>query len=303
MGENTNTGTPAGWYDDGSGRQRYWDGAQWTDRFADAGAPVPPYAPPSTGRSGDSGPKWNVLAFVALGFAVVGFIFACMPGALIVGWVLLPVAFILAIVAFFLKGKKWPAIVALILAVVGTIVGFIVFVSSAASSFDDSFGGGDVTVTPPASAHETHDAEDGSSAQAGTRDNPVPLGATISGDDYDVVVNGVDRSRSDEIVAENTFNEEPAEGSRYVLVNLTVTYTGDESGSTSSVRVRYATGAGNVIDEEIFMTFGGELEPQDLLPGGGATGDMAFLVPVDDDGGLVMIRPGFLADDVFVATE
>lgn len=26
---------PSGWYDDGSGRQRWWDGEQWTDKFAD----------------------------------------------------------------------------------------------------------------------------------------------------------------------------------------------------------------------------------------------------------------------------
>ncbi|WP_292904285.1 DUF2510 domain-containing protein, partial [Microbacterium sp.] len=26
----------AGWYDDGSGRQRWWDGERWTDDFAPA---------------------------------------------------------------------------------------------------------------------------------------------------------------------------------------------------------------------------------------------------------------------------
>lgn len=29
--------TPAGWYDDGSGRMRWWDGQQWTGQFAAAG--------------------------------------------------------------------------------------------------------------------------------------------------------------------------------------------------------------------------------------------------------------------------
>lgn len=35
--------TPAGWYDDGSGRQRWWDGEQWTEHFApEAPAPEDP---------------------------------------------------------------------------------------------------------------------------------------------------------------------------------------------------------------------------------------------------------------------
>ena len=35
--------TPAGWYDDGRGAMRWWDGTQWTDHVApaDAGAPGP----------------------------------------------------------------------------------------------------------------------------------------------------------------------------------------------------------------------------------------------------------------------
>lgn len=53
--------TPAGWYDDGSGRQRWWDGQQWTDNFApdaEAKAPadasdVPTDAPVDTAAAGD----------------------------------------------------------------------------------------------------------------------------------------------------------------------------------------------------------------------------------------------------------
>ena len=34
----------AGWYDDGAGRQRWWDGQQWTDQFQDP--------PPASGPGG-----------------------------------------------------------------------------------------------------------------------------------------------------------------------------------------------------------------------------------------------------------
>lgn len=32
----------AGWYDDGSGRQRWWDGSQWTDQYQPSATPAPP---------------------------------------------------------------------------------------------------------------------------------------------------------------------------------------------------------------------------------------------------------------------
>ncbi len=154
--------TPAGWYDDGSGRQRWWDGQQWTDRYADADAPtqapVPDMAAPGGAAPGLATPfgsavaaapigtpsaaprKPHVLGIIALAVAVAGFIFACIPGALIVGWVLLPIAFILSIVALFLKGLKWPAIVGLILSIIGTIVGFVVFFAVVATAAHDAFG-------------------------------------------------------------------------------------------------------------------------------------------------------------------
>lgn len=83
--------------------------------------------------------KPHVLAIIALAVAAIGFIFACIPGTLVVGWVLLPIAFVLSIVALFLKGAKWPAITALIVSIVGTIVGAIVFFTVVSTSFTEAF--------------------------------------------------------------------------------------------------------------------------------------------------------------------
>ncbi|MFB7251743.1 DUF2510 domain-containing protein [Microbacterium sp. NPDC056234] len=151
--------TPAGWYDDGSGRQRWWDGTKWTEHFAPEvtatgatsastvadDASVPPYASASAPGSpagstpysaaapaGPAGsplkPKPHVLAWIALGVAALGFILACIPATVIVGLILLPIGLILSIVALFMKGAKWPAITGLILAVVGGIIGTIVLI-------------------------------------------------------------------------------------------------------------------------------------------------------------------------------
>lgn len=235
--------TPAGWYDDGSGRQRWWDGQQWTEHFAPeaaaAAAPeseaspvddipaaeepslddtvvrpsetvitpdsaqswsapetastesapptapapesapyvapgetassaqygaglsaappaVPPYGAPAApayaapaypgavagqpgaGYSGGypaaapyagstpEGPKKvSVLGLIGLGLSVLGTILAFIPVVNIVGFFVLAAGFIVSLISIFLKGKKWPGITGLILAVVGTIIGVV----------------------------------------------------------------------------------------------------------------------------------------------------------------------------------
>lgn len=184
--------TPAGWYDDGSGRQRWWDGQQWTENFApETGAPesgaaetgTPESAPevaapevaaadqaaaesqtsayptypvadpaqPAAGYAGTApaypgaaasggypvtsayaqqpapeGPKkLSVLGLVGLGLSVLGTILVFIPVVGFVGFILLAAGFVVSIVSLFLKGKKWPGIAGLSLAVVGTIIGII----------------------------------------------------------------------------------------------------------------------------------------------------------------------------------
>ncbi|WP_240607242.1 MgtC/SapB family protein [Cryobacterium aureum] len=142
----------------------------------------------------------NVVGLVALIAAALGFIFACIPGALIIGWILLPIAFVLALVSLFLKGKgKWMGITALIVSIVGTVVGVSVFLAVVASSVDDAFGSGGTTVVEPsdgagadAKATENKPADD-----AETRKNPYPIGSVIESDDWRVVINSVTLASTD----------------------------------------------------------------------------------------------------------
>lgn len=253
----------------------------------------------------------NVLGLVALITAVIGFIFACMPGALIVGWVLLPIAFVLALVSLFLKDKsKWMGLTALIVSIVGTIVGFVVFTSVVSSSFDESFGSGDTKVVAPSDgqgASGNAPAEQNSSAEAGTRENPHPLGSVIESEDWRVVINSVTLNATDAVVAANQFNDPPAEGAEYILVNYSTTYIGDSpDGETNAfVSVEYVTADGTTINSyDASVVVPEAIDNNTLYKDGTATGNTAFEVPTATAGdGVLAVRAGMFGDKVFVAVK
>lgn len=316
--------TPAGFYDDGSGRKRWWDGQQWTEQYEDTpGAPAATTAPPAA--SATSAPiggapqreapasKPHVLGIVALIVAALGFVFACIPGALILGWILLPIGFILSLVALFMKGRKWPAVVGVILSVVGTIVGVVVFFAVVANAANDAFGDTDTSVTSPSDSTEDDEATDDEAADTeqeaaeaavGTRENPAPIGSTIEGDDFTVVINSVDLDATDDVMAANPFNEDPPEGSSYAVVNMTVTYTGEDSAYAAYVVVNYVTAGGEVVDstETLAVAPDPTIGLEELYNGASATGNTALAIPTGDAGAL-RVTPGLFADEVFVAIQ
>jgi hypothetical protein len=121
--------------------------------------------------------------------AAVGFIFACVPGALIVGWILLPISFILGIIALFQKGKpKWQGLTAIIVSVVGTIVGVIVFFALAAGAISDAI---DDTVTGEVGTSNVVDEEEPTVEEPVAEEPAVPevedlvLGETAFGVDIE----------------------------------------------------------------------------------------------------------------------
>ena len=199
------TSTRAGWYDDGSGNLGYRGGTEWTERAAAehtwsfdelTTGPVQPYSPTADGAgtpqpvapsTEPSNPKPHVLAIIALVVAAIGFVFACIPGALFVGLALLPIAFVLSVVALFLKGAKWPAIMGLVVSIVGAVVATAVSFFFVPTAITDTVGQVDDVVAEASGAAGAPDALDETTAEPA----PDALG-TLSFGESNVWEDGVE---------------------------------------------------------------------------------------------------------------
>ncbi|MGX9346972.1 hypothetical protein [Microbacterium sp. KNMS] len=278
-----------------------------------AATPDPLSAPSSTG---EPRPPRNTIALVALALAVVGAVFAAIPGALVVGWILLPIAFILAIVSLFQKGRKAAGVAALIVSVVGTVIGVVVFVGSLAAAVGSAVEeSASTSVASPAEgapveeepAEEPVDEPVAEPAPTeGTRENPAPLGSAVSGDEWTVTVNSVTLGATDAVLAENMINQAPAEGEEYILVGVTATYTGQDEGMAAEVQIEYVTPDGvSIAGYDTIAVAPDALDTlATLYSGAQVTGNVVLAVPsATAASGLIAVTPGLFADTAFVAVQ
>ncbi len=263
--------------------------------------PTPPAGPTPRTR--------NTIAIVALVAAIAGFVFSIWEGAYIVGWLLLPVAFVLAIVALVVKDRpRKMAVSALVISIVGPIAGGIAFMGSVGKALDESFGTSTPTVkasAPDAGASEqpADQKTEPAAAETGTRANPHPLGTTIATDEWEVTVNSFTADATDAVLAENQFNDKPADGSTYALVNVTLKRLAAEAGTPLEVAVGYVTAGGNVVTAADAFAVGPDaLGFNEMYEGASVTGNVVLQIPAGD-AGVLRIRPGILADEVFFATS
>lgn len=266
-------------------------------------AQPPAFEPPT------SKPAKNTLGLVALILAAVGFIFGCIPGALVIGWILLPIAFILGIVSVCLRGKaKWQGVTAIVLSVVGTIVAFVVFFAVAATALSNAVedaSGGDTTVSEQQPATD-EPSEEATNAEVGTRENPIPLGTAFSNDDWTVVINSVTQNAAEQINAANGYPQDADPGTEFLLINYTVTYTGDDADGEypAMVQIEYVTAGGvtvNLVDK--FVVAPDAINSTSVLyTGATVTGNTAIQVPTPVDG-VLAVTPGVFGDKVFVAVQ
>lgn len=247
----------------------------------------------------------NILAIIAFAVAVIGFIFACIPGALIVGWVLLPIAFILGIVSLFMKGKKGFGIAAIVISVIGTIVGVIVFTTLAVDAVDEALGGDEVSVQGPDG--ESPETQNGDNAALGSREQPLPIGSKLSTKDWAVTVNSVTLDANDQVTAENMFNDPPAPGMQYMLVNVTADYLGnDPQGASPWVSIKYLKSDGTTLDSTDTLAVAPDRfeNLETVYEGASVTGNFAIQIPVEAAAeGVLAVETDVLSDTAFVAVQ
>ena len=269
--------------------------------------PVPIQQAPAPVKKGR-----NTVGIVALVMAIIGFIFACVPGALIVGWILLPISFIVGLVGLFRKGEViWPAITAVIVSVVGTVVGVFVFLVVVSNAVDEAMSSTSAVSAAPApdgASSNSGGSSAADSAQGKTRENPYPLHTEISSKEWKVVINSVTFKADDQVAAANQFNDPPAEGKEYVLINYTATYIGnDPSGDTPAfVLVDFVTADGVTVDGADSLAVAPDAIDTltTLYNGASVSGNVVRAVPsANAQDGVLAVTPGLLADKVFVAVK
>lgn len=162
-----------------------------------------------------------------------------------------------------------------------------------------------VVSTPPASEAGTSVAaggEEGGEETVGTRGNPAPIGTALEAGGWVVQVDEVVPDATDLVLAENMFNEPPAEGRQFLMARVTVQYNGDEEPATlfgapfefslfGSRGVEYTTFDDDcgVVPEELDLF-------KELYKGGSVSGNLCWSVPSDEvDSLLLRVRIGIVS--------
>ena len=148
----------------------------------------------------------------------------------------------------------------------------LVMIAEESFSLDETraFFSLDPTATPLDESTATH------TSGGEDRGPKTPIGETASVGSWSLKVTGVTPDATDDVLAENEFNDPPPEGNQFFIATLEATYNGDESSTFWVDMSLKAVGESNVAYEAFEATCG--IIPNDIddagetFPGGTFTG-------------------------------
>jgi len=233
-------------------------------------------------------PKKSALPLWALIVAIVAIVSAIIPGLSFIAWIPAVAATVLGIIALVTKAAgRGKAITAVILGPIALLVAIIVSVGTFAAGVSDSLPSVDSATE---STTDEPEAEEPEAVEEGTRENPAAAGSTVvisdnSGEIYEVAFGKANLDATKAIAAENMFNDKADKGFRYIIVPVTFTYVGTETGTPwIDVQLEYVSAAGTTHDSSSTYAVAPKpiIDINELYPDASATGNLVLMVPEAD---------------------
>lgn len=165
-----------------------------------------------------------------------------------------------------------------------------------------SLVGGDIGegTTPP-------EEDTSKSGEPGTRENPIPLGEEAQVGPWKVTVVGATLDATALVLDHNEFNEAPAAGEQYVLIEIEATRTAEEAAAFWVDMSYVFVGAGGNTFEAAFADVPDAISDMgEAYKGASVTGNLVFQVPSEQvAGGTLRLEESFSFEDseVFFAIE
>ena len=156
-----------------------------------------------------------------------------------------------------------------------------------------------------AANQEQADDEAAGTGQEGTRDNPYPAGTPVELGDYTITLGETTTDAWDQIEAENMFNDPPADGRQFVMVPVTASYDGDDTGwATMDLDIAFVGSEGNTFNfgsDDYCGVIPNSLSDQgEMYAGGTVEGNVCVAVAADQiDGGAWRIEEMFSFSDAY----
>ena len=180
-------------------------------------------------------------------------------------------------------------------------------------SFDDEvvwFSLGNEVAPSPATSSPPAQGTSSTIVQDSSRENPIAIGSTGLVENYQITVVEVIPDATNVVLGQNQFNDPPDPGQQFVMVRVSLLYTGQESADPAFELSFKAVGALNrgysTYDNDCGVYEESEYDVGEMFPGSSAQVNVCWSVPVEDAPTLVMyVEPffSFDADPVWFAIQ
>jgi hypothetical protein len=262
-----------------------------------APAPYAPAPAPSTPK------QKNTIGLIALIVAGIGFLFGVIPPLSGLAWIFFIPAIVLAIIGLTRKGEtKGTAISALIVAVVGWIVAFIVASVAILGAVGTAIEESDTAPSAASEASEGAEAPaEGAPVEEAAEEEGVQeaaIGDTVTtGDGIAFTVTGISCGLAE--AGDNEFLTETAKG-QFCKVDFRIDNGGSDAINLFADDVKGYIGESAYDANNTVSTFGGDLFSTDVNPGLGTDNTVYIDIPAGAALDYIEFRPTFSFDNAVV---